>query len=88
MNNTLTHREWRLLRLRYAIDKPKLSNSVAKESYEVIAEELGVSMQRVRQIKIDALNKLGLDREELQVDRVAVMELIAELQEPDFRRHP
>ena len=56
----LTERENKILRLRVGIDKPIYNDSVAKESYEVIGREMGLSRERIRQIQHEALAKLGI----------------------------
>lgn len=61
----LTDRERRILRLRFAIDQPTVRDSVAKESYDVIGAEVGISRERVRQIQHEALAKLGIKYPEI-----------------------
>ena len=61
----LTERERKVLRLRFAIDQPNVRDSVAKESYDVIGAEIGVSRERVRQIQHEALAKLGIKKPEV-----------------------
>ena len=56
----LTERENKILRLRVGLDKPIHNDSVAKESYDVIGREMGLSRERIRQIQIKALAKLGI----------------------------
>ena len=56
----LTERENKILRLRLALDKPIYNDSVAKESYDVIGKEMGLSRERIRQIQHEALAKLGI----------------------------
>ena len=56
----LTERENKILRLRVGLDKPIYNDSVAKESYEVIGREMGLSRERIRQIQHEALAKLGI----------------------------
>ena len=56
----LTERENKILRLRVGIDKPIYNDSVAKEAYDVIGRELGLSRERIRQIQHEALAKLGI----------------------------
>ena len=56
----LTERENKILRLRVGLDKPIYNDSVAKESYDVIGKEMGLSRERIRQIQHEALAKLGI----------------------------
>ena len=59
MKKIISDREKKILRLRFAIDRPKKAQTTAKETLETVGLEVGVSHNRVKVIESQALEKLG-----------------------------
>ncbi len=76
MGNNLSEREKKILRLRFAIDRPKRAQTTAKETLETVGQEVGVSHNRVKVIESEALEKLGIPMSDVYYKRNQVREII------------
>lgn len=79
MKKNLSDREKKILRLRFAIDRPKKAQTTAKETLETVGEEIGVSHNRVKVIESEALEKLGIPMSDVYYNRNQVREIIEAL---------
>ena len=79
MENNLSDREKQILRLRFAIDRPKKSQTTAKETLETVGLEVGVSHNRVKVIESEALEKLGIPLSDVYYNRNQVREIIEKI---------
>jgi len=76
LGNNLSEREKQILRLRFAIDRPKRAQTTAKETLETVGLEVGVSHNRVKVIESEALEKLGIPMSDVYYKRNQVREII------------
>lgn len=79
MGNNLSEREKQILRLRFAIDRPKKAQTTAKETLETVGLEVGVSHNRVKIIESQALEKLGIPMSDVYYKRNQVRKIIEAL---------
>ena len=79
MGNNLSDREKLILRLRFAIDRPKKSQTTAKEPLETVGLEVGVSHNRIKVIESEALEKLGIPLSDVYYNRNQVREIIEKI---------
>ena len=79
MENNLSDREKQILRLRFAIDRPKRAQTTAKETLETVGLEVGVSHNRVKVIESEALEKLGIPMSDVYYNRNQVREIIEKI---------
>ena len=79
MENNLSEREKQILRLRFAIDRPKKAQTTAKETLETVGLEVGVSHNRVKIIESQALEKLGIPMSDVYYKRNQVRKIIEAL---------
>ena len=79
MGNNLSEREKQILRLRFAIDRPKRAQTTAKETLETVGLEVGVSHNRVKIIESQALEKLGIPMSDVYYKRNQVRKIIEAL---------
>jgi len=79
LENNLSDREKQILRLRFAIDRPKKSQTTAKETLETVGLEVGVSHNRVKVIESEALEKLGIPMSDVYYNRNQVREIIEKI---------
>ena len=79
MKKMISDREKKILRLRFAIDRPKKAQTTAKETLETVGEEIGVSHNRVKIIESQALEKLGIPMSDVYYNRNQVREIIKNL---------
>ena len=79
MGNNLSEREKQILRLRFAIDRPKKSQTTAKETLETVGLEVGVSHNRVKIIESQAREKLGIPMSDVYYKRNQVRKIIEAL---------
>ena len=79
MKKNLSDREKQILRLRFAIDRPKKSQTTAKETLETVGLEVGVSHNRVKVIESEALEKLGIPMSDVYYKRNQVRKIIEAL---------
>ena len=79
MGNNISDREKQILRLRFAIDRPKKSQTTAKETLETVGLEVGVSHNRVKVIESEALEKLGIPMSDVYYNRNQVREIIEKI---------
>ena len=75
----ISDREKKILRLRFAIDRPKKSQTTAKETLETVGLEVGVSHNRVKVIESEALEKLGIPLSDVYYNRNQVREIIEKI---------
>ena len=68
-----------ILRLRFAIDRPKKSQTTAKETLETVGLEVGVSHNRIKVIESEALEKLGIPLSDVYYNRNQVREIIEKI---------
>jgi len=79
MKKMISDREKKILRLRFAIDRPKKSQTTAKETLETVGLEVGVSHNRVKVIESEALEKLGIPLSDVYYNRNQVREIIEKI---------
>ena len=79
MKKNLSDREKQILRLRFAIDRPKRAQTTAKETLETVGLEVGVSHNRVKIIESQALEKLGIPMSDVYYKRNQVRKIIEAL---------
>ena len=79
MGNNLSEREKQILRLRFAIDRPKKAQTTAKETLETVGLEVGVSHNRVKIIESQALEKRGIPMSDVYYKRNQVRKIIEAL---------
>lgn len=75
----LTERERKILRLRFAVDKPKLVQYTAKETLQNVGYELGISHNRVKILEERALGKLNIPMSDVLYNRNDVLKVIEQL---------
>lgn len=75
----LNFNEKKVLRLRFALDKPKKVQYTAKETLHTIGEEIGLSHNRVRDIETEALEKLGISISDVLYNRNEVLKIIEKI---------
>ena len=79
MGNNLSEREKQILRLRFAIDRPKKAQTTAKATLETVGLEVGVSHNRIKVIESEALEKLGIPLSDVYYNRNQVREIIEKI---------
>ena len=57
---SLNERERKILRLRFAVDKPKTVQYTAKETLQNVGYELGISHNRVNICKVKIYNSMNI----------------------------
>ena len=68
-----------ILRLRFAIDRPKKSQTTAKETLETVGLEVGVSHNRIKVLESEALEMLGIPLSDVYYNRNQVREIIEKI---------
>ena len=76
---SLTEREKRILRLRFAVDKPKTVQYTAKETLHNVGHELGISHNRVKILEERALRKLNIPMSDVLYNRNDVLKIIEKI---------
>jgi len=67
------------LRLRFALDLPKATQTTAKETLHTVGVELGLSHTRIQKIETAALNKLGISQHDVLYNRNQVREKLEKI---------
>lgn len=75
----LTERERKILRLRFAVEKPKKVQYTAKETLHNVGYELGISHNRVKILEERALRKLNIPMSDVMYNRNDVLKVIEQL---------
>ena len=75
----LSERERKILRLRFAIDKPEKVQYTAKETLQNVGYELGISHNRVKILEERALKKLNIQMSDVLYNRNDVLKVIEKL---------
>ena len=75
----LTERERKILRLRFAVDKPKLVQYTAKETLQNVGYELGISHNRVKILEERALGKINKPMSDVLYNRNDLLKVIEQL---------
>ena len=88
-NTELSKRELKVLRLRFGIDVPQKTETLAKETYKNIATEIDLSYERIRQIEAKAFRKLGFPYPEWKAEnRNKIKRLIMRLTKEEELKIP
>tara|TARA_B100001939_G_C16895701_1_gene597476 strand:- start:98 stop:334 length:237 start_codon:yes stop_codon:yes gene_type:complete len=77
--DNLTSNERQILRMRFAVDKPKKVQYTAKETLHTIGQEMGISHNRVKVLEHRALDKLGISVSDVHYNRNKVLKIIEEI---------
>ena len=75
----LTEKERKILRLRFAVDKPIKVQYTAKETLHNVGDELGISHNRVKVLEERALKKLNIPMYDVIYNRNDVLKVIEQL---------